>query len=61
MRLLSVIYDGIGLIPVIRKHPFPMKKRMTIAKVNKIQNKNTLEQENFPSKDKKITICSWNT
>ncbi len=30
-----------------------MKKRITIAKVNKIQNKNTLELEKFPSKDKK--------
>lgn len=30
-----------------------MKKRMTVAKVNKIQNKNMLEQEKFLSKGKK--------
>lgn len=30
-----------------------MKKRMTIAKVNKIQNKNALELEKFPRKGKK--------
>lgn len=38
-----------------------MKKRMTIAKINKIQNKNALELEKFPRKGKKITICCWNT
>lgn len=46
---------------LIQKHPFPMKKRMTIAKVNKIQNKNALELEKSPRKGKKITICCWNT
>lgn len=53
MSLLSVIYNECRLVSVIQKHPFPMKKRITIAKVNKIQNKNTLELEKFPSKDKK--------
>lgn len=33
-----------------------MKKRMMIAKINKIKNKNTLEQKKFPSKGKKYYL-----